>query len=354
MNMTKKNTSFIAVFAFVFTLAITMMLAFSVSAFAADDAAAETPEIFCEYYDEQGNQVDGNSLVAGTYDVSFIISGISEASALEITSTYDTDVITVNGINDSISSMTSMGSVTADGNLVVGFVSDGDSVAINEDAQFIASVKMTFAEDCDAEDYLTVSENPNLTFVVTNSADNNYDDEYALVASYPDYTGALSLMTCDVTPSMGGYTVEGQIMISGDLIGTTSGITINGITVDVIDGNNNIIASDTTKGNGNYKLTGIPAGQYIMSIHGDTTIDRQVALIVAEDKTVDSVGVVVCDYNHDTIVDGVDLASFLVYFSGDDNNIYTDFNADQTTDGTDLAVLLIFYEKVINYEDVTL
>lgn len=355
----RKNIPAIAVFVFVFTLAITIMLAFSITAYAAEDAAAEAPEVFCEYFTEEGVQVDGNTLTAGTYDVSFNIKGISEASALEITTAYDPAVVKIEGINNSISSMTSMGSVTTDGNLVVGYVSDGDSVAINADSQFIASVKMTFTFDEDADDaekYLQVSDNPNLTFVVTNSAGNNYDDEYALVESFPDYSGTLSLMTCNVTPDLAAdtYNISGQLMIAGDIEGTPSEFYANGITVDVIDKDGNIIATDTTSGNGNYELTGIPTGDYVMSIHGDTTVDRQVALKVNESKNVTNVGIVICDYNHDNQVDGNDLSTFLIPYKAESYSLYYDFNNDFKVDGNDLSTFLLFCNNSVSYSDVTL
>jgi hypothetical protein len=233
-------------------------------------------------------------------------------------------------------------------------VSAGDYTSVDSDAQYIATVKMTFAIDCDADDYITVSSNPNLTFVVTDSADNNYDDEYALVEAYEGYNGTLALMTCDITPAFDADTfdVSGQILIASDLTGTSTTVGIVGITVDVVD-NGSTIATAVTDDNGYYTLTGVPAGEYKMLISGPTTIDREVTLVVTESKSVDAVGIVVCDYNIDKKVNAADMSKFSNSFAGD-YYVYCDFNGDGKVNAADMSIFSVFFDATVTYEDVTL
>ena len=257
-------------------------------------------------------------------------------------------------IVDSISSMQSMGSVTDDGDLIVGYVSKGDYVDVNPDSEFIVSVNMSFKQGGDAADYIEASLDPNLFFVVDDIADNNYDDEYSLVESFDGYKGSLALMTCDISPTMteNAYDVSGQIKIATDINGGSTTAGIVGITVNVLDGGD-IIASEITDENGYYNLVGIPAGTYEMLITGPTTIDRRVTLNVAGSKQLDSVGIVICDYNHDGDINAADKSTFLYSFTGD-YNVYCDFNADGDVNAADKSYFLVFFNKAVDYDNVTL
>jgi hypothetical protein len=352
---TNRTYTFIATLVAAIIMAMVVFFGLTVSAYGAEGTDG-TPKVYCNYYDEDGKQYDGNKLKAGTYCVNFYTTGVDKISAIEITSTVDTSVVTIDSVDESNSTMTSMGYVAdnENGNLVVGYVSSGDYAVVDEAEQFITSVKMTFAIDCDADDYVTVSDNPNLTFIVTDSADNNYDDEYALVDSYESYNGVLSLMTCDITPAFdsGTFDISGQIKIATDLTGTSTSVGVTGITVSVVDGDSTI-SSAVTDDDGQYTLTGIPAGEYKMLISGPTTIDREVTLVVSESKTVDSVGIVVCDYNNDAYVNATDMSFFSSSYSGT-YNVYCDFNGDGLVNSTDMSVFSSFYNQTIIYNDVTL
>lgn len=352
---TKRFNTFIysaAVMAAVLLLAVFGFASNAMAAEGADDKV----EIYCTYTDKDGNDVCGDTLEAGTYDVSFYTKNVDKISVIEITATYDTKVVAIGGITDSISSMTSMGTVNNNGDFVIGYVSDGDYVAVDSAAQHIATATVTFNQACDAQDYITVSENPNLTFIVADSANNNYGDEYALVDTFEDYTqGRLALMSCDVSPAVSGegYDITGCITIASDTEGSASDFGIVGITVDVLDSNGNVIESAVTDNNGNYTLTGIPAGEYKMSVYGPTTIDREVTLIVDGAKSLHNIGIVICDYNQDNSINTYDLSDFLSYYDGE-YYIYADFNGDQMVNTYDLSDFLSFYDKTINYLSVTL
>jgi hypothetical protein len=90
-----------------------------------------------------------------------------------------------------------------------------------------------------------------------------------------------------------------------------------------------------------------------MLISGPTTIDREVTLVVSESKTVDSVGIVVCDYNIDSLIDAADMIDFSVAFTGK-YNVYADFNGDKLVDASDMVVFSIFFGNTVQYNDVTL
>lgn len=355
MNLSKKSLAFIAGIAFSVLTAMVVMFGLTSSVAFGAEGTADAPEFYCEYFDEQGNAVDGNSLTAGTYNVDFYVKGFDTISVLEFTATYDTSIVTVGQVSNLISSMSSMGTVTTDGNLVFGFASKTGPVSVNADGERLATFSLTFSADCDAADYITASDNPNLTFVVVDSTGDNYDDEYALTESFEGYTGSLTLMSCDITPAFtaAGYDITGRIMIAADATGTASEFGIVGITVDVLDSEGSAIATAVTDANGNYTLTGVPAGTYSVSVHGDTTVDRQVTLNVDSDKTVDNFGIVICDYNKDTYLTGLDLSDFLGHYGGD-YYVYADLNADGNVTGLDLSDFLNVYGKDVNYTDVTL
>ena len=52
-----------------------------------------------------------------------------------------------------------------------------------------------------------------------------------------------------------------------------------------------------------------------MLISGETTVDRKVTLVVSESKDVGSVGVVICDYNKDELINGTDYMSFIAFYN---------------------------------------
>lgn len=325
---------------------------------------SESPEIYCTYA-QDGVFVDGNELTAGTYDVSFVVSGVKSLSVVQITATYDESMVTVASApsysisDDADLAMDSIGYVLSGGNIVLGFVSENtDCSSVSEEEQILATVSMTFTSDCDAADYITVSQDPNLTFLQVDYGD-GYDDQYALVNSYPDYDGNLYLMSCDVTPVViPEYTVNGQIKIATDLTGTTTTVGIVGITVTV-EKDGTTIAQAVTDEDGYYTLPDVPVGEYAMTISGSTTIDRTVTLSVSTDKavdrtvTVDSVGIVICDYNKDTRVNTTDTSVFSSAFGGD-YNVYCDFNGDGRVNTTDSGVFSIFYGNDIQYSNLVL
>ncbi len=90
-----------------------------------------------------------------------------------------------------------------------------------------------------------------------------------------DDTYLLTLADGDVVPTLDfGYdggvvnTIEGTIWNDGDNDGVEGGSEggIVGVTVNLVDGSGNIIATTTTDANGDYEFTGVPDGTYTVEV----------------------------------------------------------------------------------------
>lgn len=317
---------------------------------------SEKPNIYCNYTDSDGKQYDGDKLPAGTYDVNFYLEGVSELSVVQVTAKYSADATVDTAakslLSDKVTGISSMGTITQNSNLVFGFVSDSDSCsAINSDATLLATFSVAFANKCDASNVISVSTSPNETFVLTDYND-GLKDEYALVKQADDYDGSLYLMTCDVSPKGPGCDITGKIAIATSLDGSQYNKGIGNINLTVKAADGSAVATAVTDSNGDYTLADIPVGEYTMLISGETTIDRKVTLIVSESKTVDTVAVCICDYNHDSDVDSLDTLDFLTAFNN--YNVTCDFNGDGIVDAIDTLTYLTFFGNKIQYLNVTL
>lgn len=324
----------------------------------------ESPEIYCTF-SQDGELVDGNELTAGTYDVSFVISGVKNLAVVQITATYDDSMVTVASApsysisDDEAFPFHTIGYKNENSTIITGFISGNDDcTAISSDGQVLTTISMTFASDCDAADYITADQDPNHTFVQVDLNDST-SDQYALVDSYPGYSGNLYPMSCDVTPVITAeYTVNGQVLIATDTTGTNTTAGIIGITVTV-EKDGLIIAQAVTDENGFYTLPDIPVGEYTITFSGSTTVDRAGTLVVSSDKavdsvvTLDSVGIVICDYNKDGAFNAIDVAVFSGSFSGE-YNVYCDLNADKGVNAIDAAVFSGIFGKTVAYDDLTL
>lgn len=338
--------------------------AFFAGAFTASAAqlGSEQPQIYCTYVDQNGNEADGNSLSAGTYDVSFNLSGVESFSVLQITASYDPSVTVAPQASQLLSDdpavgASSMGEVIGGGSIVLGFVADGsDCSQINSGGTRIATVTMTFAEPCDASDLINADVNPNLTFLQASYAD-GFDDSYALDTEFDGYDGALYQMSCDITPAVApdAFDISGQIKIAIDVTGADTSVGIVGINVAVTDESGAVIADAVTDENGYYTLAGVPAGEYKMLVSGPTTVDRTVTLQVTGNKVVGELGIVVCDYNKDGAIDTTDKLIFSDAFIGNvsEYSIYCNFNDDTNVDATDKLIFSSFFNKSVVYSDVT-
>lgn len=333
----KHSLSICTVMASAIIAAVIAMLTFIApdTAFAAE-LGAETPEIYCTY-SKNNEEVDGNRLTAGTYDVSFNIKGVENFSVLQLTAAYDSSVTidssSVTLLSDNQADVTSMGPVVnnAGGNLVLGFVSDNANYsAINSEGQVLATMSVTFAADCDAADVLVMSVNPHHTFVQVNYED-GYANEYALVSNEEaaDYNGVLYPMTCDITPSK-GHNVNCSLISMKDNKGATDNNAPYGsYTIKVYDTPDmetaepiktitSVYTAKTADADASnlFTIDTLPVGTYYVSISSDYSMTRNDIVITMGEEDINDVTIPIisCDLLNDgdiTIADVGEVYSML-------------------------------------------
>ncbi|MGN0522322.1 MAG: hypothetical protein ACI4IQ_06755 [Eubacterium sp.] len=353
----------LGIFAFLGMLILFLNLPF-ISYAQSGTLGTEKPYLYCTYY-QDGVQVDGNQLEAGTYDVSFEVSGMDNISVIEITATYS-DIATVEStpvalMSDAVTDMSSMGYIIGDGNMVFGFVSDNEDTSVcNSDSTTIATVAVTFSEPCDAENVITVSENPNLTFIEADYAD-GYDDSYAINTIDPDYNGKLYVMTCDVTPDM-GRVVSGSIVVATKPDGTTANKAPYGDytftlysdperTVEV--GSFTSYYDDEAKTN--TFSTKLSDGTYYATLTYDYAITRSDITIKVNGADTASVAipVIACDFDKNTSVNVLDTNAALKATSGDYNSSpYCDLDANETVNVLDVNITLVCSSASPSYPEI--
>lgn len=346
----KHSISICAVMASAVIVAVIAMLTFltpNVTAFAAA-LGEETPEIYCTY-SKDNEEVDGNRLTAGTYDVSFCVKGVESISTLQFTATYDSSVTidssSLSLMSDNQVDVTSMGPVVDNtgGNLVLGFVSDNANYSsINPEGQLLATMSVTFATDCDAADVLVPSTNPHHTFNQVDYAD-SHADEYALVSNEEaaDYNGVLYPMTCDITPSK-GHSVSGSLVIATDSKGNNNGLAPYGNytikvyetpdmeTTEPIKTINTVFTAKTesTEASNLFTIDALPVGTYYVSISSDYALTRNDIVITMANENIDNIVIPIaaCDYNQDSYITAAD-AGYIYSNMGKDAPAY-DLNGD--------------------------
>lgn len=334
-----------------------------------------SPEVYCTY-EKDGVQFDGDNLPAGTYDVSFVLSGMAEVSVLQVTATYDTEQVTVADAPSALlsdgeaSQFDSMGYKLSDGNIVFGFISTNeDSSAVNQDDNIIATVSMTFASDCDpdADNLIIVSENPNHTFAQADYGD-GYKDEYAIVddgvSSVEGYDGRLYSMTCDVTPTS-GHSVTANLVVMTNPYGDTFGKTVNGeYTVDVYSDSersqlvttvtSSMVVSDDGTTVNQFVIPGLKNGEtYYASISSAHSITRNDITINMGTENMGGyeIPVIACDFINDGCTDASDTSTIaLAAANGITDNIY-DLNADGYVDASDISIVMLCASNLPKHSD---
>jgi hypothetical protein len=328
---------------------------------------SESPEIYCTYFNEDGSEVDGNNLKAGTYDVSINLKGMASASVIQVTATYSEDatVSTESSylLSDTVTDMKSMGYLIDDENIVFGFVSDNDSCSdILSEGTVLATISVTFANDCDADDVISISSNPNLTFVIADYGD-GYDNEYALDTEFADYNGTLYLMTCDVTPS-NGYTVDGSIVVATSSTGATSGKAAYGeytMTVYSDEERTNVVSTvqsvyDNTEKTNTFSLL-LPTGTYYATLEYDYALTRDdITITVSNENIADvQIPVVACNIsNSDTNINVNDVSAVKTGSINPDAYPYCDLNADDLINVNDVVIAKSLAFSTIELEPINI
>lgn len=338
-------------------LLIVLILVFSApfTAFAQTGTlGTESPSLIATFKDGDDVVVDGNALEAGSYTVDIRLKGMKAVSIFQITA--NTNNMTINSVSTiaDVDSSFSCGAILNENNSFVAVLaSENEDTSSIQDGVAMVTLNVTVNTAGDFAELFVVSTDPDLTFIEADYGD-GYEDAYVCTGNTEE---AYAMLTVDMSPSLEAktFTVNGQIMIANSVNGTASDFGIGGITVSI----DNTEISAVTDENGYYSLPGLEEGEYTMSIVGETTIDRKVTLIVTPEKanesseiSVNKVGIIICDYSKDTSINSTDLTSFLTKMKS--YYIYSDFNADGAVNSTDLTAFMSFFNKMVNYDNITL
>jgi hypothetical protein len=296
-----------------------------------------------------------------------MLQGVSAISTLELTASIaeETDAQTGDPValatvastpvagsllSDTHNDITSMGYVLGNGNIVFGFVSDNaNSSTVSSEGVLLATISVTFADDCDAEDVIIPSINPNMTFVQTDYSD-GYSDSYALVDTFEDYTGTLYPMTIDVSPVLdsGTVNVSAKLVVARDATGDNNGTGVTGdYTVTVYDSNEDIYVSETfTMGTGAGQNSvfsfDLPAGTYTAKIESQfakTREDIQIIVSGSDDIVGNDIPIICSDFNTDGSLTAMDSVPLYTAAGSNDPSLAYDLNCDGTVTAMDSVPL---------------
>lgn len=355
-----KSKNFIAVF---LSLILILTLYFPISSFAAPGTlGSEKPHLYCSFANsEDGGEADGNNLTAGTYDVSFFLSGMQSFALLDIMGIYDTSVMTVNSYSELLSDaegsqFKSPGVFMENGNFDLVLTSTNDDCsAVNSDGQLLIKINVTIssASAVDFADVLTLNTHPQETFIEADFTDYpDYSapdhDCYALVTEAEDYKGTLYPMTADLSPSS-GYTVSGTVLALANIDGSLADESYSVRECDVII-NGEVVA--TTNDNGEFVIKNLPSGEYIITLSYIYGYDRDIPVSVENsDINIGKVAMLVCNFNKDTLMNYQDYSIYKNSSgrgSGSEQyNKYCDFNHDGLVNFTDYSLYKNFTGRTL-------
>ena len=378
-TLTKKNSGILFGVLVLFAMLV-LFVCLPQTAHAAIDSTV-TPHIYCTYTDSNGDPADGNNLSANeTYQVSFMLQGVSAISTLELTASIaeETDAQTGDPValatvastpvagsllSDTHNDITSMGYVLGNGNIVFGFVSDNaNSSTVSSEGVLLATISVTFADDCDAEDVIIPSINPNMTFVQTDYSD-GYLDSYALVDTFEDYTGTLYPMTIDVSPVLdsGTVNVSAKLVVARDSAGENNGTGVTGnYTVTIYDSNDDVYATQTfAMGTGDGQSSvfsfDLPAGSYtakIESQYAKTRDDISITVSGSDDIVGPDIPIICCDFNCDTKFTAMDAVQLYEAAATSSTDKAFDLNCDSKITALDAVNLYAISSSAITLAPV--
>lgn len=320
--MTKAKNNKLAMLFGILVLFVSLLIILSFPTIArAATLGSEVPELYFEYYDADGKKVDGNNLSAGTYNVNIMLSGVENISTVEVTATYDSSVVVEQStpdqlLSDTVTNMKSMGYLLDNGKMVFGFVSTEDaSTSLGGDV-LLASFAATFTNTCDAADVISVSNNPNYTFIQADYND-GYDNEYAIDTNFADYNGSLYPMSADVSPAKSaGYTVTGELVVATSNKGETKNKPVqNECIIDIYSNANRDAAAKVTSvtsvlndNSNSFVISSLADGTYYATISSRFTLSRDITIVVnGNDITAGKISLVTCDFNQNGYVTTADV-----------------------------------------------
>lgn len=329
---------------------------------------SEEPYVYFTYQNVNDDvETDGNDLTAGTYNVSVHLSGMVNSSLIQVSATYDTEMASVDAtpvslLSDTVTDMESMGYILGDGDIVFGFVSTNDTCSVLGEDTVVAQFQMTFAQDCDAETVITVSESPDYTFAQADYGD-GYDDEYSLTPDAEkdvNYMGTLYLMTCDVTPAF-GYDVSASLVVMTDNTGATNNVPVYGeYTVNVysdIERTDLIrsVKSVKSENANSFVIQGLTDGTYYATISGEFTMSRDIVINVnGNDISGYVIPLAVCNYDGDAVITANDaLVVYSEAFAGTNDARYN-LDGDAVVTANDALVVYSCAAGNLNYDEITI
>ncbi len=265
----------------------------------------EKPQISASYTDGDGNLADGNQLTAGSYTMQIALTGMENISQMELTATYGEEVSFGNysTLADSNSNVDAVCSISG-GNLVLGLVSkNADCTAIDSEKTviFTASITVTSETAVDMENVISVSQNPNFTYLEADYGDvkiTGVYDCYAL-GTNADYAGTVYPMACDLSPQLvQTYTVSGYIAALDSKTATEGKYAVVGAEVKVGD------ITAVTDNDGKFVLEGLANGTYEAQVTYKYGFTRTFKIVVngADINSNVKVGIVSCDFNGDGFI----------------------------------------------------
>ncbi len=325
----------------------------------------ESPYLFCAFYNENGDAVDGNALPSGEYRVDVVLQGMENAAVMQfearanLSSGVLTDLSVLSTYADTDNSFEEAAAEYIDDEqIAVILVSENeDTSPINSEGTVIASLSVTV--NCngtiDFNDYFNFVTDSDLTFFEADFGDG--DDCYALSEGEGiEYT--VYPMTADVTPELSNnIIISGTVLISQDENGNTGTFGARGINfkvggeyVKASDGTN-AVTSSVAGHYGEFEIE-VPKGTTEITLTGASTVDRTVTLSGNADISGAIIPIIYCDYNKDINVNAVDFG-FFNKRSGETTEVY-DLNNDLMVNAVDYGFFKLVLNKSIVYSELSL
>ncbi len=307
--MKKITKAFITALSFIFIIS---MMPFSV--LAEGGMGSESPFIQAVFTGENGETANGDVLEAGDYTVDITLSGMAAVSFFELTAQY-TDDITVNSVStiaDTNEGFSCGGIKNEDNSLSVILASLGENNTPISEGEAMITMQLTVNTDGDFANYFTVNEDPELTFVGS-SYEYGFDASYVCTSVVPKETETdkyYPTLSYDMSPdiSVKNITVTGTITISENRTGSSGTYGVGGI--KVFSGEEEVAESAA---DGSFTAV-VPKGTTELTVTGDTTVDRTVALSGESDISDVNIPIIVCNYeSSDSIINYKDAGIFVDY-----------------------------------------
>lgn len=309
----------------------------------------EKPQISASYTDGDGNLADGNQLTAGSYTMQIALTGMENISQMELTATYGEEVSFGNysTLADSNSNVDAVCSISS-GNLVLGLVSkNADCTAINSEKTviFTASITVTSETAVDMENVISVSQNPNFTYLEADYGDvkiTGVYDCYAL-GTNADYAGTVYPMACDLSPQLAQkFSVSGKVvaMLNPDEPDSYADAPALANVNVLINGS--VVA--TTSAEGVFTIPALQNGTYSATLQYANGYDRAITIIVngADINYSTPITMVPCDYDNNGMLNVADTTVFLNAFSSNDLTI-GDLDGNGTVNVADTTIFKAFF-----------